>query len=338
MPLPPGPFWADSHEDIAYHCQYHGRDLVETGDVDAMITLPRLERAGMRLICATLFAPHEGSEGERLYRLHSQYHAYQEWFARYRGRFIPIRNQRELCALASAPAYATGDGGSAYPVGVVLLMEGLDLLGSPAELATWFERGVRIASLTWNGVNKYASGSFGDGQGLKPAGEALVREFERLGLILDLSHLNDAGMAQAFKLYHGPLCASHSNARAVAASERNLADAQAQEIAARGGVIGLNLIASLVIYGWRKGDPEPPVAAAVAHTAHLAHLLGPRYVGLGSDLDGGVYGYNSPKGIDHIDDIGLLCADLRIRGWGKEDIAGFMGANWWRFFERNLPD
>ncbi len=338
MPLPPGPFWVDTHEDIAYHCQYHGRDLVETGDVDAMITLPRLERAGIRLICATLFAPHEGSEGERRYRLHSQYHMYQEWFARYPRRFIPIRNQRELAALAQAQPYTMEDGHSACPVGVIFLMEGLDLLGSPAELGTWFERGVRLASLTWNGVNRFASGSFGDGKGLKPEGVELVREFARLGMIFDVSHLNDAGMAQVFELHHGPICATHSNARSVAGSERNLGDAQAKELAARGGVIGLNLIASLIIHGWRKGDPEPPVAAAMAHPAHFAFTLGPQYVGLGSDLDGGVYGYNSPKGIDHIDEIGALTGDLALRGWSADDIAGFMGVNWWRFFERSLPE
>lgn len=337
MPLPPAPFWVDTHEDIAYHCQYHGRDLVETGDVPSMITLPRLQAAGMRLICATLYAPHEGSEYERRYRLHSQYHLYREWFARYPGEFVQVLDRGGLAALASAGPVVRADGGSALPLGVVFLMEGLDLLGGPAELETWFNRGVRLASLTWNGVNRFASGSYGDGKGLKPEGVALVREFERLGMILDLSHLNDAGISQVWDMYHGALCATHSNARSVARSERNLSDEQARELAARGGVIGLNLIASLVIYGWRKGDPEPPVAAATAHSAHFAELLGPQYVGLGSDLDGGVYSYNSPKGIDHIDDLAALADDLARRGWSGADIAGFQGANWWRFFERSLP-
>jgi membrane dipeptidase len=338
MPLPQGPFWVDTHEDIAYHCQYHGRDIVETGDVPSMITLPRLQRAGVRLICATLYAPHEGSENERRYKLHSQYHMYQEWFARYPHAFIPVRHRRDLAALAAAAPAPALCGGEAPPVGVIFLMEGLDLLNGPAEVETWFNRGVRLASLTWNGINRFASGSFGDGKALKPEGVEALREFERLGLILDLSHLNDAGIAQAFDIYHGPLCATHSNARAVAPSERNLGDAQARELAQRGGVIGLNLIASLIVYGWRKGDPEPPVAMATAHTAHFAHLLGPQHVGLGSDLDGGVYSYNSPKGIDHIDDIPALCADLVVRGWSSSEITGFMGANWWRFFERSLPE
>jgi membrane dipeptidase len=337
MPLPPGPFWVDTHEDIAYHCQEHGRDLVEVGGVPCMITLPWLERVGMRLICATLFAPHEGSEGERRYRLHSQYHMYQDWFARYPGEFIPVRSRRDLAALAACQPIVR-DQRAVYPVGVILLMEGLDLLGGPAELATWFERGVRLASLTWNGVNKYASGSFGDGKPLKPEGVELVREFNRLGMILDLSHLNDAGIDQALGLQSGPVCATHSNARSVAGSERNLTDRHALELARRGGVIGLNLIASLIMWGWRRGDPEPPPAAATQHTAYFAHLLGEQHVGLGSDLDGGVYGYNSPKGIDRIDHIPLLAEDLARRGWRDDSIRGFMGANWWRFFQRALPD
>ncbi len=157
-------------------------------------------------------------------------------------------------------------------------------------------------------------------------------------MILDLAHLNDAGIADVFANYGGAICSTHSNAREVASHQRNLTDAQLRELAQRRSVIGLNLLASLVETGWRRGMPLPPVSAAVRHTEHIARLVGPEHTGLGSDLDGGLTPDNTPAGIDTVSDLPLIFAELAAGGWDEEKLAGFAGHNWWRFFQASLPD
>jgi membrane dipeptidase len=262
---------------------------------------------------------------------------YQQWFTLYPEVLWPIQSRADLARLGGAPEIEFR-GVKGHPVGVILLLEGCDLLESPAELAVWHARGLRVASLTWNGVNKYAAGTFAVDTGLTPLGRDLLAEFERLGVILDLSHLSDNSTTEVFEHYAGPLCATHSNSRTVALSPRNLLDHQAQSIAARGGVVGLNLLASFVRGGWKDGDELPPVSEATEHVEYLSGLIGPQHIGLGSDLDGGLTPLNTPIGIDRIDHLALLLDDLRARGWDEQRRAGFAGGNWWRFFERCLPD
>jgi membrane dipeptidase len=329
-------FFVDAHQDLAYHCQEHARDLVDPGGVECMITLPLLLATGVRLVCGTLFTPHTGTPAERRARIEAQYEMYQGWFQLFPEVLLPIRTKSDLTRLGSAPPVHF-HGVDGHPVGVILLMEGCELVDSPDDFAMWYERGLRIASLTWNGVNRYASGTFAVDSGLTAEGRRLLEEFRRLGVVLDLSHLSDSAVAQAFDSYDGPLCASHSNSRTVAESPRNLLDAQAQEIARRGGVIGLNLLASFVRGGWKDGDELPPVSEAIEHVEYLSGLIGPEHLGLGSDLDGGLTPLNTPVGIDRIDHLHLLLDDLSARGWDADRLGGFAWRNWWRFFERTLP-
>ncbi len=348
--LPPGLFWVDAHEDLACHCQEFKRELVDPGQVPAMITLPRMMRLGLRLACATLFVPHVGGDDSRKAKLDDQYRIYSSWLEHYPQALRLIRSQADLAALAEADlveiprtnfSEASGnddeDPELAYPVGLLFLMEGCDLLEGPADLELWHSRGLRMASLTWNGSNRFASGCFSDGEGLKPAGFELLDAISSLGIVLDLSHLCDAGVADVFRSYHGPICASHSNSRMLCTHERNLTDPQAEEIAARNGVIGLNLLATFVQNSWRPGMPLPELREALDHVEHLAKLCGADKIGLGSDLDGGLTPENTPQGIDTISDLPLLADELQSRGWTSDQLAGFCGANWWRFLERSLP-
>jgi membrane dipeptidase len=338
MHLPPGDFLVDAHCDLPCHCQDHGRDLLNSTGcaVPVMVTLPLWQAAGVRLVCATLFTQHDKPEPVRRRLLYAQYNMYLDWVEQFTQEVRLIRSAADLDELAAAEVVEIA-GRRGRPVGLILLMEGMELLDSPAELQTWFDRGLRLASLTWNGVNKYASGTFADKRGLKPLGFELLAEIERLGIILDLSHLTEQGIADVFAHYHGPLCSTHSNARELCDIERNLIDEQAQELTRRGGVIGLNLLAPLCVKGWRPGDPQPPIAAATQHTAYFAYLLGEEHVGIGSDLDGGLTPDNTPAGIETVADLYKLGLDLNVRKWSPDAVAGFNGRNWWRFFRERLP-
>ena len=336
--MPPGQFMVDAHEDIACHCQENGRDLLNSTGCHApvMITLQGWQQVGMRLVCGTLFVPHEHPERRRRYLLHSQWEIYRQWFDEFPEELVPVRTAADLRRLAESGPVAVG-GRRGYPVGIVLLMEGLELLDSPAELQTWWDRGVRLASLTWNGRNRYASGCSSDGAGLTPAGIELLLEFERLGMVLDLAHLCDAGIENALNSFSGNICSTHSNARSITQHQRNLTDAQAREVARRGGMSGLNLLAPFVKTGWRRGDRLPTLGHALDHVDYLAQLCGFQSVGLGSDLDGGLVPDNTVDVIDEVSDLELLCRGLEERGWDAERVAGFRGGNWWRFLERCLP-
>jgi len=328
-------FIVDAHEDLACHCQELRRDPVDPGDVDCMLTLPGLVQAGVRLICATFFVPHEGSYEERRAKLETQYEMYAGWLSQYRGSLSLVEDRAGLDALRAAPQ-GEHFGVEGYPVGVMFLMEGCDLLDSPADLETWHARGLRLASLTWNGTNRYASGCFGDYSGLSGQGRELLSEFRRLGLALDLSHLTDKGVEEALACFDGYVCATHSNSRRLCRHERNLTDDQALEIGRRDGVIGLNLLASFVRFGWEAGLPLPGIEEALAHTRHFGDLCGWQHVGLGSDLDGGLTRHNTPSGIDSARDLPRLCSALRDSGLSGSEVQGFAGANWLRFFERVL--
>lgn len=153
-------------------------------------------------------------------------------------------------------------------------------LGLVARLA---ERGVLMASLTWNAAGPLASGH-DSSAGLSPLGAAAFAEMERVGMALDVSHLNDEGFADVCRLARRPFAASHSNARAVCGHPRNLTDDQFRSIVDRGGVVGLNYCCAFL----RDGGTHDRVTFddVAAHVEHWLDLGGEDAVALGSDFDG----------------------------------------------------
>lgn len=319
------------------HCQVHRRDLVDPGATSCMITLGWLQQARVRLVCATLFVEHEHPSEVRLRMLNEQYQMYRMWLGQYPQELRLITSRRELAELAAAPDVPGRDGQPAKPIGIVLLMEGLDLLSGPSELSSWFSRGVRMAGLTWNGRNRFASGTFSDNGGLTQLGFELLREYEQLGMILDLAHLNDQGISDVLENFRSPLCSTHANARELAGIERNLQDWQVREIGERRGVVGHVLLAPFIVQPWHTGDPQPPLSRALDHIEYVTELAGAAHIGIGSDLDGGLTVENTPEGINDVRDLQKLADGLAARGWSAERVAGFSGANWWSFLERSLP-
>src|SRR5205814_847712 len=147
-------------------------------------------------------------------------------------------------------------------------------------LRLFYELGVRIVSLTWNRPTKFAAGSghsaaAGRAGGLTPEGVALIREMNELGIVLDVSHLHDSAFEAAVAAAHGPVVATHSNARAVAEHPRNLTDAQIYAIGATGGLIGVNFFPAFV-----GGVGE---AGLVRQIEYLGSLIGRDKVALGPD-------------------------------------------------------
>ena len=141
--------------------------------------------------------------------------------------------------------------------------------------------GARIGMLTWNETNALATGAGGDPYSpLTDLGRQAVVRMQELGLVVDVSHLNDGGFAGVIRLARGPVIASHSNCRALCDVRRNLTDEQLRAIRDTGGVVGVN-----VYHGFVHTDPAKQTAEMLAHhTAHMADVMGIEHVACGFDF------------------------------------------------------
>ncbi len=212
---------------------------------------------------------------------------------------------------------------------VLLAIEGGEAIGESLDtLRDFYARGVRLMTLTWNRINAIGRGAEHPGpDGLTPFGLEVIAEMERLGMIVDASHLCDQALDELLAVAHRPIVASHSNAKAVRDHRRNLDDAHLKAIAATGGLIGVTFAGVFV-------DPDPArvtVERVIDHVDHIVSVAGIDHVGLGTDFDG----FSAPYGLVMQDCTGLggLTAALLARGYGESDVAKIMGQNWLRVIE-----
>jgi membrane dipeptidase len=227
------------------------------------------------------------------------------------------------------------------PLGLIIAMEGADPIVSPSQAEHWFADGLRTVGLAHYGPSAYGVGTGGAGP-LTPAGVELLKEFDRLGMILDLTHSSDPTFFQALDTFRGPVHASHNNCRALVAGDRQYSDEQIKLLIERGAVIGVALDAWMLHPpGWQRGQtPREAVTLqnVADHIDHVCQLAGNTdHVGIGSDLDGGFGTEQSPLEIDTIADLQKLGSILSSRGYSQADIEKIFHGNWLRFFIANLP-
>ena len=228
---------------------------------------------------------------------------------------------------------------TSLPLGYILSMEGADPVLSPEQVEEWWQAGLRIIGPAHYGVSPYAHGTGTEG-GLFPKGPALLKEMERVGMILDVTHLSDQCFDEALDIYGGPVLASHHNCRALVPDQRQLTDAQIKRLIERGAVIGTALDAWMMVPGWVRGKTRPEEAGVklemmVDHIDHICQLAGnTRHAAIGTDLDGGFGREQSPYDLDTIADLRRVPELLRRRGYNDEAIAEILHGNWVRFFLR----
>ncbi|HEY5333662.1 MAG TPA: membrane dipeptidase, partial [Solirubrobacterales bacterium] len=187
----------------------------------------------------------------------------------------------------------------------------------------------------WSRANDFATGvqfvfpsSPDIGPGLTDAGAALVRACAELGILVDLSHLNEKGFWDVAKLEPGPLVASHSGAHAVAAASRNLTDAQLDAVGASGGLVGIVYATSFVRADFAD-DPDTPLAAIAAHARYVADRIGVEHVGLGSDFDGATI----PAELGDVAGLPRLLDALRDVGFSDPELEAIAWHNWRRVLD-----
>ena len=160
--------------------------------------------------------------------------------------------------------------------------------------------------------------------GLSVLGVEVVEELDRLGIIIDVSHLNDAGFWDVMNLVKSPVIASHSNCRAICSHPRNLTDDQIRALAQHGGVIGINFAPSFI------HPTKATVARLVDHIEHIVDVAGVEYVGLGSDFDGIA---STPEGLSDVSQMPCITQELIQRHYSNADIQLILGLNHLRVFK-----
>jgi membrane dipeptidase len=355
----------DAHLDLAWSAVFFNRDLTaevnvvrarERGMTDepargnGTVTFPELKNAGVAVCVATLLArggpdqkPQAGYKRTELDYINQDvaYCAAHAQLAYYRlmeahGHVRLLRTAAELRVHWKAWGFQP----RLTPLGVILSMEGADPVVTPDHLEAWWESGLRAIGPAHYGRGHYAYGTATDGP-LELRGVALLRRMERLGFILDVTHLSDRSMAEALDVFGGPVLASHHNCRALVPGDRQLTDEQIKRLVGRDAVIGVALDAWMLYPGWARGKTQPSVVGLDAVADHIDHVCqlagGTRHSAIGSDLDGGFGTEQTPRDLGTIANLQKLAGILQSRGYTRSDVEEIFHGNWLRFFMKALP-
>ena len=221
-------------------------------------------------------------------------------------------------------------------IGYILSLEGADSIVTLKNLEKAYEYGLRALGPAHYGPGRYAFGTDSEGP-MNPKGKALLKEMERLNIILDATHLCDESFRDAMDTFKGPVWASHHNCRALVDHNRQFNDDQLKELISRGAVIGAPMDAWMIVPNWVRGKSTPEgmgvnLERVVDHMDHICQLAGnANHIGIGSDLDGAFGKEQSPCDIDTIADLQKIGPILQKRGYSTSDIENVFAGNWLRF-------
>ena len=352
-------FTIDAHLDLSMNAMEWNRDLRQTahqirqreqGMTDkpdrakGTVSLPDLRRGKVGLVVATQIARYVAPDNplpgwQSPEQAWAQTQGQRLWYEAMAedGQMTPIRNLDEL--EDHLVLWSDNEPVDDKPIGYILSLEGADSLVTVDHVQRAYDYGLRAIGPAHYGPGRYAQGT--DATGLMgPMGHELLREMERLNVILDATHLSDDSFRDALDHFNGPVWASHHNCRALVDHNRQFSDDQLRELIARDAVIGGPLDAWMMVPGWVRGTSTPEstncsLSVMIDHLDHICQLAGnANHIGIGSDLDGAFGKEQCPYDLDTIADLQKIPDLLRQRGYTNEDIANVMHGNWLRFLRR----
>ena len=326
----------DGHNDALIR---EDHALLASGRSGGHLDLPRMRAGGIHGAIFAVFTPSEDENEEPVPRDdgviefeiapevdHPTAAAYATAAA---GRLLALEREGAVVVartIDDVDRARDGDG----PPATVLHLEGAEAIDPGLEaLQTWYAAGLRSLGPVWSRSNAFAHGvpfvfpsSPDIGPGLTAAGVELVRRCAELGILVDLSHLNEAGFWDIARLEAGPLVASHAGAHAVAAASRNLTDAQLDAIAATDGLVGIVFACSFLRPDFAD-TADTPIELIARHARYVADRIGVRHVAFGSDFDGTTIpaavgdAAGMPRVLDALRDAGFTDAELVEIGWNN---------------------
>lgn len=310
-------FTFDAHIDTLLQLVHSGRSLA---DASGHVSLEKLRKGGVSAQVFAVFVEPDFYQGMALHRALQMIDVFWQMIAEY-----PDDLAFADSGTAIRKSYQAGK------IACMLALEGGEALqGSLANLRNLHRLGVRVLTLTWNYRNALANGqSEGDASGgLSPFGREVIAEMNRLGMLVDVSHLNEPGFWDVLEISGDPVIASHSCPRSLRDHGRNLTDRQIKALADKGGVIGVNFYP-----GFLTAGESAALEDVLDHIEYLINVGGSDCVGLGSDYDG----INAvPDGLQDCSMMPTIAAGLESRGHSLTVIEKIMGGNFLRIAESVL--
>jgi membrane dipeptidase len=257
---------------------------------------------------------------------------------------VQVAAHADRLELATSAAEVRRIAASGKIAGLIGLEGGHAIENDLETLRTFHAQGVRYMTLTWTNTNDWADSSGDEPRhgGLTDFGVEVVREMNRLGMLVDVSHVSDETFWDAIAATSKPLIASHSSARALTDVPRNMTDDMLRAVGENGGVVMVNFGGMFIdsrkagmkgaTWDWitNLGNTPVPLAMLLDHIEHIARVAGHDHVGLGSDFDGTVF---LPEGVKDVSGYPAITAGLAERGWSEADIRKLLGENVLRVLE-----
>lgn len=353
-------FIFDAHLDLAMNAMEWNRDLTwsineirasEKNMLDKpdrgnnTVTFEAMRRGSVGLCMATQIARYVKA-GNPLPGWNSPHQAWAQtqaqlaWYKTMEalGELVQIKN----CAQLDAHLKLWNSSIEKKPIGYILSLEGADSIYDLKQLEVAHKQGLRAIGPAHYGPGTYAFGTDSVG-GIGAKGKALLKEIERLGLILDATHLCDQSFWETMDFYQGPVWASHNNCRALVNHNRQFSNEQLKALINRGAIIGVALDAWMMVNNWVRGTSTPhnmgvTLQQMLDNIDHICQLAGNTdHVGIGTDLDGGFGTEQCPSDVDSIADLQKIPELLIQRGYDNSAIAQIMHGNFIGFLRQNLP-
>lgn len=349
-------FIIDAHLDLSMNALEWNRDLRllvedirlrERGSTDkpdrakGTVSLPALRAGNVGLVVATQIARYVTPDNPL-----PGWHSPEQAWAQTRGQLAWYRAMeeagemvmiRDLTSLEKHLKLWMGEGdGADKAIGYILSLEGADSLINLSYLERAYADGLRAVGPAHYGPGRYANGTDSSG-GLSREGKALLREMERLNIILDATHLCDDAFRDAMEVFSGSVWASHNNCRALVDHNRQFSDEMIKVLIEKGAVIGGALDAWMIVPGWVRGQSTPKgthcnLEKMLDHLDHINQIAGNTlHTAIGTDLDGGFGKEQCPYDLETIADLQKIPVLLAGRGYRPDDIENIMHGNWLRF-------
>ena len=359
-------FIVDAHLDLAMNAMEWNRDLRqplneiragESGLTDkpdrgkGMVSFDELRKGNIGLVVATQIARCTApgnprlAGGQALPGWHSPEQAWAQtqaqlaWYKAMEdeGELMQVNDRRSL--EMNMAFWSNHFADEKKSIGYILGLEGADSLVSLHHLEKAYEYGLRVIGPAHYGPGRYANGTNATGE-MNAKGLALLKEMERLNIILDATHLCDDAFWQALDHFHGHVWASHNNCRALVNHNRQFSDEQIRVLIERDAVIGAALDAWMLVPDWIRGESIPEkmncdLEKLVDHIDHICGIAGNvDHVGIGSDLDGAFGKEQCPYDLESIAGLEKITGLLEKRAYSSTDIQKIMHGNWLRFLRK----
>ncbi len=329
----------DGHNDAITRDDHAG---IVAGRPGGHLDLPKMRAGGLRGAIFAVFSPSDGDGHEPMPRedgvLEFEYapplahEAAAADAAAAAGRLLALERAGHVRLARTTRDLDAAHDDDGPPV-AILHLEGAEAIDPGLEsLELWYAAGLRSLGPVWSRANAFAHGvpfispsSPDTGPGLSAAGEELVRRCGELGILVDLSHLNEAGFWDVARIDAGPLVASHSAAHALCQCSRNLTDRQLDAIGASGGLVGIVFAVPFLRPDFAD-EPDTPIEVIAEHARYIADRIGPEHVALGSDFDGATI----PAPVGDASGMPAVLQVLSEAGFGESELEAVAWGNWRR--------